>query len=268
MNKRQAKKQAKKQESANTNKRIKSRTVHRTVREKKKLRLVAEIQAKGAKANYRLKRLEQVFKTKEIYAGKRLVARGENLDILTSSKYIKLGEKFLNSLGIVELRAILKTIDSFLNSKTSTVQGIREVINNLRKNMGVNYNFTAKEIDLLIEMFENSAVEAMYEYFEPSELWDLVDEAKLKAGDSASNFRKIVYKYYLDTNNKEFKVDLENFITYMWGTQQEKEEMGLNRASKMTASELKQHYQKVKQRNKKENDYSNMDFNDIPDTFL
>ena len=110
---------------ARQNKRIKSKRVIRTEEEKQKLRLVAEVQSKGRTANYRLTQIKKYFgDSTEHYAGKELVARLRNLGVVTPAGKVKLGEKFLNQLDVMTLKALVKALDKFLNSEYSKISCI------------------------------------------------------------------------------------------------------------------------------------------------
>lgn len=203
---------------ARQNKRIKSKRVIRTEEEKQKLRLVAEVQSKGRTANYRLTQIKKYFgDSTEHYAGKDLVARLRNLGVVTPAGKVKLGDKFLNSLDIMTLKAIIKSLDKFLNSEYSKVSTMKRREEETKGMLETDYNFNAEEAEMLYEMLSNEAINEIYKYIDPSELWALVDDAKEMPGNEADNFLVVVKRYYDITNNIDFKKALYKFIYYFFG---------------------------------------------------
>ena len=203
---------------ARQNKRIKSKRVIRTEEEKQKLRLVAKVQSKGRTANYRLTQIKKYFgDSTEHYAGKELVARLRNLGVVTPAGKVKLGEKFLNQLDVMTLKALIKALDKFLNSEYSKVSVMKRREEETKGMLETDYNFNAEEAEMLYEMLSNEAINEIYKYIDPSELWALVDEAKEMPGNEADNFLVVVKRYYDITNNVDFKKALYTFIYYFFG---------------------------------------------------
>lgn len=203
---------------ARQNKRIKSKRVVRTEEEKQKLRLVAEIQSKGRTANYRLGQIKKYFgDSTEHYAGKDLVARLRNLGVVTPAGKVKLGDKFLNQLDIMTLKAIIKSLDKFLNSEYSKVSTMKRREEETKGMLETDYNFSLEEAEALYEMLSNEAINEIYKYISPSELWAMVEEAKEMPGNEADNFLVVVKRYYNLTNNIDFKKALYTFIYYFFG---------------------------------------------------
>jgi len=203
---------------ARQNKRIKSKRVIRTEEEKKKLRLVAEVQSKGRTANYRLTQIKKYFgDSTEHYAGKELVARLRNLGFVTPAGKVKLGEKFLNQLDVMTLKALVKALDKFLNSEYSKVSVMKRRTEETKGMLETDYNFNAEEAEALYEMLSNESINEIYKYIDPSELWAMVDEAKEMPSNEADNFLVVVKRYYDITNNIDFKKALYTFIYYFFG---------------------------------------------------
>jgi hypothetical protein len=207
-----------KKKARQNKKRIKSKRVIRTEEEKQKLRLVAEVQSKGRTTNYRLTQIKNYFgDSTEHYAGKELVARLRNLGVVTPAGKVKLGEKFLNQLDVMTLKALIKALDKFLNSEYSKVSVMKRRSEETKGMLETEYNFSDYEAEMLYEMLSNEAINEIYKYIDPSALWAMIEEAKEMPGNEGDNFLVVVKRYYDITNNIDFKKTLYNFIYYFFG---------------------------------------------------
>lgn len=220
MNKRQYKKKLQKEK--NKPKVIRSKTIKRTEKEKEILREVAHIQTLGRKANYRLKAIEKLTGSKEHYAGKEFIARLKQLGFNTKSGYIAIGDKFLSSKKIRDLKMLEKLINNFLNTKMSTVKGIKEFNKTLNNSLQERYNFSFDQADKLLRLFSAEGTNNIYKYIDPSDLWIIAQEAEKDGTPSKEKFLRLVKRYYDYTNNLDFKETLEDFYYYLWGNTDEK----------------------------------------------
>lgn len=205
-------------------KRIKSRRVVRSSEEIEIDRLVTRIQTLGRRTNYRLKSIEKFTGKKESYLGKELISRLNVLNIATKSGNVAIGEKTLKKLSKLQLEASVNLLEKFLNSKTSTIKGIKEQQAKLQTSLSRTFKLTHDEITTLIRMFTNESLNEIYKYIDPSELWAIVDEVQNSEKPNKEYFMEVVRRYYNYTNNLDFKDALERFAIYFWGSTAEKEQ--------------------------------------------
>ena len=95
-----------------------------------------ELKVLVKRANQRLVRLERNFGV-DSWASKKLKARlsTERLKAFSNNNRIRLNK----SMSTTQLRAVKKATEQFLNSKTSTVAGIKSIKKNTVKKLKENY---------------------------------------------------------------------------------------------------------------------------------
>lgn len=143
-----------------------------TAEEKK---LYNELIKEVKRANQRLIRLESEFGV-EKWAAKKLRNRldTEVVKAWTSSSRIRLNK----SMNLVQLRAVHKAVTNFLNSKTSTISGIKKTIARIKKSFKKELDITEEEAEAIYEAFDEDLLKWIFQYIEPSEFWNLIQEAK------------------------------------------------------------------------------------------
>lgn len=143
-----------------------------TPQEKK---LYDELKSEVKKANQRLVRLEREF-GKESWASKKLRNKldSELIGAWTDSSRIKLNK----SMNLTQLRAVAKATRQFLNSKTSTVSGVKKQIKAIKKGFQKSFDISEEEAEVIFEAMEEDIIQYAYRYIEPSEFWDVIEEAK------------------------------------------------------------------------------------------
>ena len=147
---------------------------------KDRAKLMSETRALVDKANRRLKGLKNVGYDKT-YASKKLVKRldTKNLKAITKNGKIKINKTLSNT----QLKAIQKATRQFLESKTSTIKGIRDVkrstLESLRATLSKDVNLTELEIEDAYDMLSNKD----FDYFNKedrigaSTMWALIEDA-------------------------------------------------------------------------------------------
>ena len=76
-----------------------------------------------------------------------------------------------------ELVELDRLTNNFLNSKTSTLEGIQEVEENIKENIGAKmdeYDLKKEDIESLYDFFEDPDFQYLRKYFTPSELWEFI----------------------------------------------------------------------------------------------
>lgn len=185
-------------------------------------RLERGIDINKAKYNPRTKRYERsgtytvitdtgkrvnIKPTKIVKYGSNSWASKKLNDKLSTVKGLKMKSGKLHissSLKANDLRAINKAVTNFLNSKTSTIEGIQEVSSNIKDNISnlvedVKPDLTSDELNTLYNFFEDKDFNYITKYIDPSELMILVTETAQEGGNSDDFLRKIENYIYSDS---------------------------------------------------------------------
>lgn len=111
-----------------------------------------------------------------------------------------------------ELLQINKLTDNFLKSKTSTIEGIKEVEKNIKSNISAKldeFDLTPSEVDALYTLYDDKDFTALRKYLDPSELQALMMEVKEYKEELADN--KLIN---IDVEHEGFNKFKELFINY------------------------------------------------------
>ena len=142
-------------------------------REDKKAELYAEMKKIAKRANQRLVRLERAVDFKP-WSVRNLEKRLERADALTSRGRIK----YNKGMSITDMKKVIKASEYFLNSKTSTVGGLKKRAKDVKKNFSKKLDISMEEADNLYQLFEVESTNEVLKYLNPSELFALIEEAK------------------------------------------------------------------------------------------
>ena len=121
----------------------------------------------------------------------------------TDSSRIKLNK----SMTLTQLRAVAKATRQFLNSKTSTVSGVKKQIKAIKKGFQKSLDLTDEEAEAIYEAFDEDLLQWIYRYIEPSEFWALVQEAK-EMNYSENQWLKLIEDYIYIGNDDDIKEKL------------------------------------------------------------
>lgn len=173
-------------------------------------KLFQELTKMAKRANQRLVRLERTF-GEGTWASKKLRNRlvTEPLQAWTSSGRIKVNK----SMTVTQMRAVLKATNQFLNSKTSTIKGIKEVrkttIKAIATSMSIDEEkLTDDEAMTLYDMLSDDYVRDIIRYIPASEFWALIEEAK-EMQDSEDDFISRISDYIEFGNDLDMREKLE-----------------------------------------------------------
>lgn len=158
--------------------------------------LFNELKKLSKRANQRIVRLEREF-GKDTWATKKLRDKLETEPLQAWSKTGRV--KVNKSMTITQMKATIKATQQFLNSKTSTKSGIKQVkkttIKQLAKSLGTDdEDLTNEEAETLYDMLSDDYVRDILKYIPPSEFWALIEDAK-EAGDSQESFISRISDY-------------------------------------------------------------------------
>lgn len=171
------------------------------------LALYNELKKLSKRANQRIVRLERTF-GKDTWATKNLRNRlaTEPLQAWTKTGRVKVNK----TMTITQMRATIKAVNQFLNSKTSTRRGIKQVrkttIKSLAKSLGTEEeDLTNDEAETLFDMLSDDYVTDILQFIPPSDLWGIIEEAKERKDTQEQFINRI--KQYIDFGND---LDMKN----------------------------------------------------------
>ena len=152
-----------------------------------------ELVREAKSANAKLQRLRGNFGEQYGWAGKRLIDKLsiDAVNTVSDKGYIR----FNKNLSTVQMKATLKAIKEFKSSKTSTVKGVKENIENVKSGIG-----SSLDVD-------NKTAQAIYDFF-ATDKYKLNDEVKYEA-----------LRIALEVDNKNGNVEdyidiVENYIDF------------------------------------------------------
>lgn len=170
-------------------------------------KLFNELKKLSKRANQRIVRIEREF-GKDTWASKKLRDRlaTEPLQAWTKTGRVKVNK----SMTITQMKATIKATQQFLNSKTSTKRGIKQVrkttIKNLAKSLGTEEeDLSNDEAETLYNMLSDDYVSDILKYIPASDFWALIEDAK-EQGDTQEDFISRISDY-IDFGND---VDMRN----------------------------------------------------------
>lgn len=175
--------------------------------------LFNELKKLSKRANQRILRLEREF-GKDTWATKKL---RDKLEAEPLQAWSKTGRVKVNkSMTITQMKATIKATQQFLNSKTSTKRGIKQVkkttIKQLAKSLGTNdEDLTNEEAEALYDMLSDDYVTDILKYIPASDFWALIEDAK-EAGDSQESFISRISDYIEFGND----VDMRNKLVMIY----------------------------------------------------
>lgn len=174
---------------------------------KEQQELYTELKKLAKRANQRLVRLEREFGT-NTWASKKLMNRlvADPLQAWTSKNRVRVNK----SMNITQMRATLKAVNQFLNSKTSTKRGIKQIKKTTIKNIAISLGtddeeLTNEQAEVLYDMLSDDYVTDILRYIPASEFWALIEEAKEMKDTEQSFINRI--KTYIEFGNDVDMVD-------------------------------------------------------------
>lgn len=176
-------------------------------------KLFNELKKLSKRANQRIVRLEREF-GKDTWATKKL---RDKLDAEPLQAWSKTGRVKVNkSMTVTQMKATIKATQQFLNSKTSTKRGIKQIkkttIKQLAKSLGTEEeDLTDEEAEALYDMLSDDYVTDILKYIPASDFWALIEDAK-EAGDNQDSFISRISDYIEFGND----VDMRNKLVMIY----------------------------------------------------
>lgn len=176
-------------------------------------KLFNELKKLSKRANQRIVRLEREF-GKDTWATKKL---RDKLATEPLQAWSKTGRVKVNkSMTTTQMKATIKATQQFLNSKTSTKRGIKQVrkttIKQLAKSLGTEEeDLTNDEAEALYDMLSDDYVTDIMKYIPASDFWALIEDSK-EAGDNEESFISRITNY-IDFGND---VDMQSKLKMIY----------------------------------------------------
>lgn len=158
-----------------------------------KEQIYKELVREAKSANVKLQRLRGHYGDQYGWAGKRLIDKLsiDAVNTVSDKGYIR----FNKNLSAVQMKATIKALKEFKSSKTSTVEGVKENIENIKIGIG-----SSLDVD-------NKTAQAIYDFF-ATDKYKLNDEVKYEA-------LKIALEVYKKNATVEDYLDLvKNYIDF------------------------------------------------------
>ena len=154
------------------------------------------------RANQRLVRLEREFGV-DSWATKKLKSRlsTEKLRAFSVNNRILLNK----SMSITQLRAVKKATEQFLNSKTSTIKGIKSIKKETIKSLKETFEneneviLEDDEIESLYSILEDNDYNSISSFLPPSDIWVIINEARTEHYNQDTFLNKV--EKYIDFGN-------------------------------------------------------------------
>lgn len=163
------------------------------------------INTRGKKVT--IKQANILRRTTGTWASKKLISKLDNYYNNKTKKII-----LPKNIDVFELRKISKTLTNFLKSKTSTLEGIKDVeettknsISNIVDDMD---NIDNEDIETLYDFFNDSDFQDITQYIPPSDIYVILADSKSKGDNEESFLRKI--EQYIDKDSLYSDSDMKN----------------------------------------------------------
>lgn len=151
-----------------------------------------ELVRKVGQANKRLRAIKNEFGTLG-WAGETLKNKTEmNLIKAWTSRGIRVNKKMSEE----QQKAVLKAINNFLKSRTSSVSGIKKTIKSQQEALKVNLDISTDESKTLYKFFEDKDFNYVTNYIDASSLFVLLEDSK-EEQHSENDFIKRIENYIL-----------------------------------------------------------------------
>ena len=167
----------------------------------KQRELYSEMQKLAKTANQRLLEIERNF-GKNTWASRHLKERLEAEKVQAFTKSGRISTR--SDMTIPQMRATINATKQFLNSKTSTLRGIKQTRENVKKSMNISSDIPYSVADIIQRIWEDKSITKLPKYIKGSDFINFI-------GDAVERDREVkqsLYQYE-DETDEEFKERLE-----------------------------------------------------------
>ena len=143
---------------------------------------------------------------KDTWASKKLSSKldNESLGAWSSASRIKIPKDATPD----DLARIQKATEEFLRAKTSTIRGVKNQIKSIKSGFKKTYDVTDEEAEAMYQAFNEDLIQWITRYIEPSEFWQIIQEAK-EMRLSEDGFEKLIDDYIEIGNDDDIREKLE-----------------------------------------------------------
>lgn len=143
---------------------------------------------------------------KDTWASKKLSSKldNESLGAWSSASRIKIPKDATPD----DLARIQKATDEFLRAKTSTIRGVKNQIKSIKGGFKKTYDVTDEEAEAMYQAFNEDLIQWITRYIEPSEFWQIIQEAK-EMRLTEDGFEKLIDDYIEIGNDDDIREKLE-----------------------------------------------------------
>ena len=138
-------------------------------------KLYNELKKEISKANSRLLALEKLTGKEYSWAGQKLYDK-LSVDKLGAWKNGRI--RITKEMSDDDLKRIASATKTFLSSKTSTVRGVKARAKSIKANFKSGIGVTQEQAEKIYQAFDEDIIKWALRYFDASELWALIQEAK------------------------------------------------------------------------------------------
>lgn len=179
--------------------------IEQSAEEKK---LYNDLRKLAKQANQRLLRLERLTGKQETFVSKELYdyLSVSNIQAISKTGRIRVSKKF----NLMQLSAIIKVTQRFLEEETSRVAGVKKVTKEYSEKLGKKISF--KQASTLFQTGRNYTW--IYEFIPKSEFWDNVKVSKQQGWDK-EEFIDQIKSLNERLNDRTLKKDLESLYLYV-----------------------------------------------------
>ena len=159
--------------------------------------LYRELVRKTGQANRRISAIKKEFGSLG-WSGNKLK---EKTEIALIDAWRSRGIKVNKNMSETQMKATLKLLNNFLESKTSTIKGIKKVMREQQENLKTQLEITPEESQTLYSFFSDNDFNFITQYIQASDLFLLLQESK-EQNDSTERWLDRV-SGYLDYGQDE-----------------------------------------------------------------
>ena len=179
----------------------------------KEIELMLEMRQLARKANKRLQKVESEF-GKDTWASRNLRQRleAEKVQALTKSGRVSMR----GNMSVPQMRATINATKQFLNSKTSTVEGIKETKEAVKNSMSTSADISYSTADVIQRIWEDKNITKIPKYIKGSDFINFIGTTS----ERDNNIKKSIKKG-INEKGEKFKETDEQFKERLLKARQE-----------------------------------------------
>lgn len=164
----------------------------------------AEMKKLAKRANQRLLELERLTGKSVSWAAKQLMDRLDIIGARTKKNRIS----FKKSFDIKQMNKVISATMTFLNAKTSTISGIKDVTKKAAETFHLTHKISIADAEAIYSLFDKEYYDNITKHIDPSSLINLVSDSRKKNLNQKDTL-KVLGQYIQGTNDRKLKDDLK-----------------------------------------------------------